>query len=78
MYRQLAAKQGDWVRLADLRSLLSGAKKPEVDRVLKEMSRARQAHLAPSPDPKSVTAADRDAAIRIGGEDNHLLMVEQS
>jgi hypothetical protein len=78
LYKQLADKQGDWVRLAELRPLLNGAPRTDVDRVLKNMSRAGQAHLAPDPDRKSLTTADRDAAIRIGGEDNHLLVVERS
>jgi hypothetical protein len=78
LYRQLADKQGDWVRLADLRPLLNGAARTDVDKVLKTMSKAGHAHLAPDPDRKSLTPADREAAIRIGGEDNHLLVVERS
>jgi len=78
LYRRLADKQGDWVRLAELRPLLNGATRTDVDAVLKNMSKAGQAHLAPDPDRKSLTAADREAAIRIGGEDNHLLVVERS
>jgi hypothetical protein len=78
LYRQLADKQGDWVRLAELRPLLNGATRTDVDAVLKDMSKAGQAHLAPDPDRKALTAADREAAIRIGGEDNHLLVVERS
>jgi len=78
LYRTLAAKQGDQVRLAELRPLLNGAAGTDVDRVLREMSKAGKAHLSPDPDRKSLTAADRAAAIRIGGEDNHLLVVERS
>jgi hypothetical protein len=77
-YHRLADKQGDWVRLAELRPLLNGAPRTDVDQALKDMSRAKRAHLAPDHDPKLVTTADRDAAIRIGGEDNHLLVVERS
>jgi hypothetical protein len=78
LYRQLADKQGDWVRLAELRPLLNGSARTDVDTMLKNMSKAGQAHLAPDPDRKSLTPADREAAIRIGGEDNHLLVVERS
>ncbi len=77
-YRELAVKQGDWVRLAELRPKLNGADRADVDRVLKEMSRSGLVHLAPDPDRKSLTAADREASIRIGGEDNHLVVVERS
>jgi hypothetical protein len=78
LYRKLADNQGDWVRLASLRPLLGETPRAEVDRVLKEMSKARRAHLAPDPDRKSLTTVDRDAAIQIGGEDNHLIVVERS
>lgn len=78
LYGKLADKQGDWVRLVQLRSLLGEAPRADVDRVLKEMSKARRALLTPDPDRKSLTAEDRDAAIRIGGEDNHLIVVERS
>jgi hypothetical protein len=77
-YRRLAEKQGDYVRLAELRPELNGVDRAEVDRVLKEMSRAKRAELTPHPDPKALTDTDRHAAIRIGGDDNHLLVVERS
>jgi hypothetical protein len=77
-YRKLAKEPRDWVRLADLRPLLNGAGQSDVDGVLKTMSRARQAQLVPDPDRKSLTAADRAAAVRIGGEDNHLITIEES
>lgn len=77
-YRKLAKEPRDWVRLAALRPLLNGAGRDDVDGVLKSMSRAKQAHLAPDPDRKSLTAADRAAAVRIGGEDNHLITIEPS
>jgi hypothetical protein len=78
VYRRLAERQGDWVRLAELRPLLNGSPRGEVDKLLKHMNRAGRAHLAPDHDPNLVTDADRAAAIRIGGEDNHLLVVEQN
>lgn len=78
LYEQLASKQGDWVRLAELRPLLNGSDRAEVDQVLRAMSKAGHAHLSPEHDRKSLTTADREAAIRIGGEDNHLLVVERS
>lgn len=77
-YLKLARKPNDWVRLADLRSLLNGAAKAEVDGVLKTMSRAGQAHLEPDSNRKTLSEADRAAAVRIGGEDNHLIAIEGS
>ncbi|WP_208720570.1 hypothetical protein [Amycolatopsis circi] len=77
-YRKLARSPRDWVGLADLRPLLGGAAVAEVDAVLKQLSRTGQAHLVPESNRKALTEEDREAAVRIGGEDNHLLSIEAS
>ncbi|MEV4053155.1 hypothetical protein AB0J55_18370 [Amycolatopsis sp. NPDC049688] len=74
-YRELVREPRGWVALVDLRPKL-GASAAEVDVVLKELSRAGKAHLVPEDNRKALTAADHEAAIRIGGEDNHLLSIE--
>jgi hypothetical protein len=88
---ELAAKHGDWVRLARLRPLLAvkaGADIPKVtvDAALVSMVtrvlpcqdgfRATCVHLAPESNRKAMTADDHEAAIRIGTEDKHLLAIE--
>jgi hypothetical protein len=77
-YHRLTPEPGDWVQLTDLRQLLNGAPREDVDGVLKTMSRDPRVTLAPNPDRKSVTAADRAASVRIGGDDNHLIAIEES
>lgn len=77
-YATLARRPGDLVRLAQLRPMLNGAARADVDGVLREMSRAKQAHLVPDSNRKMLTDDDHAAAIRIGGEDNHLLAIEAS
>lgn len=77
-YRKLTAKPRDWVRLVELRPLLNGASKAEVDSVLKQMSRAGEIQLAPDSNRKALTAVDHAAAIRVGGEDKHLMAIEVS
>ena len=77
-YHKRALKPRDWVRLAEVRPLLNGATKSEVDDVLREMSRAGRAHLAPDSNRKGLTEADHLAAIRVGSEDKHLLAIEES
>ncbi|PKV96052.1 hypothetical protein ATK30_6988 [Amycolatopsis echigonensis] len=77
-YRKLARSPRDWVGLADLRPLLGDAAVAEVDAVLKQLSRTGQAHLVPESNRKALTAEDKEAAVRIGGEDNHLLSIEVS
>ncbi|ANN17073.1 hypothetical protein SD37_16415 [Amycolatopsis orientalis] len=76
-YRKLSRTPKDWVALVDLRPMLGAASTVDVDTVLKELSRSGQAHLVPESNRKALTAADHAAAIRVGGEDNHLLSIEE-
>ncbi|WP_329047044.1 hypothetical protein OG738_33365 [Amycolatopsis sp. NBC_01488] len=76
-YRELVTEPRGWVGLVDLRPKL-GATTEEVDAALKELSRAGKVHLVPEENRKALTDADHEAAIRIGGEDNHLLSIEAS
>jgi hypothetical protein len=76
-YRELVKEPRGWVGLVDLRPKL-GAPAAEVDAVLKKLSSAGKVHLVPEENRKALTAADHDAAIRIGGEDNHLISIEAS
>lgn len=75
-YGKLARSPRDWVRLAELRPMLGDAPTRDADAVLKQLSRTRQAHLVPESDRRALTPADHDAAIRLGGEDNHLISIE--
>ncbi|WP_181771602.1 hypothetical protein [Amycolatopsis pittospori] len=77
-YHKLSSSPRDWVGLVDVRPLLGVASTTAVDAVLKELSRSGQAHLVPASNRKTLTAADHAAAVRIGGEDNHLLSIEAS
>ncbi len=77
-YGKLARRPGDWVRLVELRPLLNGASPHDVDGVLKELSRTKQVHLVPDSNRKMLTGEDHAAAVKIGGEDNHLIAIEES
>ncbi|SDI31375.1 hypothetical protein SAMN05192558_10792 [Actinokineospora alba] len=77
-YRKLARAPRAWVSLTELRSMLVHARRPDVDAVLKELDRSGKAHLVPESNRKVLTEADHAAAIRIGGEDNHLISIEAS
>jgi hypothetical protein len=74
-YRDLAREPRAWVSLADLRARLGAAAREDVDAVLRAMSRARTANLVPQANQKILAAADRAAAVRIGGEDCHLISI---
>lgn len=78
VYLDLSVKPQDWVRLAKLRPELNGADKGEVDEVLLKMMKTGTVHLAPDSNRKVLTEADHTAAVRIGGEDKHLMAIEES
>lgn len=75
VYTELARNPGSWVGLADLRDRLGvDVPRAEVDRVLKQMSRERRVTIAPESNRKVLDERDHAAALRIGGEEQHLLM----
>jgi hypothetical protein len=75
-YRRLAKRPQDWVYLSELRPLIPGASKAQVDGALKEMYREKIIRLTLEEDQKSLTKPQRDAAIRIGVDDMHLIAME--
>lgn len=77
-YRRLAGRSHDWVGLVDLRPMLGGVATDRVDEVLKELSRVGRISLVPESNRKALRTADHKAAVRIGGEDNHLISIEAS
>jgi hypothetical protein len=77
-YLDLSVKPQDWIRLARIRPMLNGADKSEVDDVLLKMMKTGTIHLAPDSNRKMLTEVDRESAVRIGGEDKHLIAIEES
>lgn len=77
-YRKLARDPQDLVSLTRLRPLLGDAPKDEVDVALRQLSRSRQANLVPQENQKTLSVVDREAAVRIGNEDCHLISVSGS
>lgn len=74
-YAALAAEPGAWVALARLRPFFGDVPKAEVDEALRGLSRAADVNLVPENNQKSLTDADRAAAIHLGGQDKHLLAI---
>lgn len=72
-YRSLAKRPQDWVQLRDLRPKLDNATKLEVDSTLKQMLLDKEINVTLNDDQGSLTQADRQAAIRIGVNDMHML-----
>lgn len=67
--------RGEWAGLVDLRKELdaSGMSRAEQDAHLKRMSKEGKASIVPEDNRKALRPEDHEAAIRIGGDDNHLV-----
>jgi hypothetical protein len=74
-YQDLAAEPGEFVRLSELRGRLSFVARPDLDSTLEKMYRAQQVNLIPQSNQQALAEADRQSALRVGGEFKHLLSV---
>jgi hypothetical protein len=75
-YRRLATRPGEFVKLSVLRERLSGIPRSALDATLGAMYAALRVNLIPQSNQQALTAADREAALRIGGEHKHLISIE--
>jgi hypothetical protein len=75
-YRQLARRPGSWVGLVKVRSALPDVARDELDAALLRLHQAPGVSLIPEENQKTLTDADRSAAVRIGNKDNHLIAIE--
>ena len=75
-YRSLASRPWDWVELRDLRAQLGDWPRREVDLELVRMFRKKDVNLTLHEDRRRLTQADRDAALRLGVDDMHLISME--
>lgn len=74
-YSQIASKPGDWIGLGDLRKALPDVPRDELDATLLRLNRSPGFDLAPEENKKSLTDADRAAAIVVGLKQNHLIAI---
>ena len=75
-YRTLASQPWDWVELRDLRKQLADWPRPEVDLEIIRMFREKDVNLTLHEDRGRLTQADRDAALRLGVDDMHMISME--
>ncbi|TFV58094.1 hypothetical protein E4P42_13325 [Mycobacterium sp. PS03-16] len=75
-YGRLASRAGGWVGLAALRDELADVGRGALDAALLRLERTPGVSLIPEENQKTLTGADRAAAVRIGNEDNHLIAIE--
>ncbi|HEX6873340.1 MAG TPA: hypothetical protein VF163_19765 [Micromonosporaceae bacterium] len=76
--RHLAKEPAGWVSLADLRDRLGALPRADVDAALRRLAVSPGVRLIPVANLKSLTRRDRDAALRLGGEENHAMAIEGS
>jgi hypothetical protein len=74
-YTTLATRPGEWVWLRDLRARLNGAPRNDVDSALKQMYHDKLINLTLSEDQGALTREDKDAALRLGVSDMHLISI---
>ena len=75
-YRRLARRPWDWVELRDLRAEIGDWPRRELDLELVRMFRDKDVNLTLHEDQGRLTQADRDAALRLGVDDMHLISME--
>jgi hypothetical protein len=75
-YKKIADPAGSWIGLADLRDHLTEIPRSDLDGVLRLMARIPGVRIEEETNQKALTARDRDAAIKIGPRDEHVLAIE--
>jgi hypothetical protein len=76
-YRELAGEPGDFIKLSQLRRELASIARDELDVTLDRLYQEQYINLIPQSNQRTLTAADRESALRIGGEDKHLISIEK-
>lgn len=72
-YHAVAEKPTQFVKLAALRQWIADVPRAEVDAALDRMYRSQRINLIPQSSPRALSEEDREAALRIGGENKHLI-----
>ncbi|GIF68531.1 hypothetical protein Ais01nite_65660 [Asanoa ishikariensis] len=74
-YAEIAVSAGELVSLAALRPRVTGAERAGVDAALVALSTAPDVRIVPESNQKTLSAEQRDAAVRIGNQDRHLIAI---
>ena len=76
-YQALTRGPGEFVALRELRSRLADIPRPDVDAALAAMYAGQRVNLIPQSNQQALSDADRESALRIGGEGKHLISIGQ-
>ncbi|MGX7824632.1 hypothetical protein ACTG9Q_06030 [Actinokineospora sp. 24-640] len=77
-YQDLATGPDAWIGLVELREALPDLARAELDEALHRIAELPQVYFTPEVNQKTLTDADREAALYLGGEHKHFLSVESS
>jgi len=76
-YKSIAGSFNKRVLLRDLRSELQSVSRARLDEALLKITREEEADLISLDNPCDITDADKDAAIRIGEQQRHILWISR-
>ncbi|GIH72887.1 hypothetical protein [Sphaerimonospora thailandensis] len=74
-YQQLAEQPNTWVSLTQLRPLLGDIAREDVDTTLRRMIGMADVRIVPESNQKILTKEDRQAAVTIGDQAKHLILI---
>jgi hypothetical protein len=76
-YQALTRGPGEFVKLRELRLRLPEIPRSDVDSALDKMYQEQRVNLIPQSNQQALSEADRESALRIGGEFKHLISIGQ-
>jgi hypothetical protein len=74
-YTALAPRAGAWLRHTDVRHQLTDLPSEALDQAFRVLSHAQDVDMMPESNQKTLTAEDRRNAVRVGGQDTHLIAI---
>jgi hypothetical protein len=75
LYAGLAPEPGGWVKHTDLRRKLGDVPGEVLDQAFRLLSQAEDVEMMPESNQKTLTEQDRRTAVRVGGQDTHLIAI---
>lgn len=74
-YRASSTHNGSWTTFAELRATLPHLTRREFDQAIATLAECPDVYLTPEMNQKLLTEKDHAAAVRVGGEDKHLMRI---
>ncbi|WP_430787219.1 hypothetical protein [Actinoplanes sp. G11-F43] len=75
VYHSLAPEPGGWVKHTAVRQKLGDVPGEALDEVFRLLGQAEDVEMMPEANQKTLTAEDRRDAVRVGGQDTHLISI---